>query len=43
MIKHFKTIEDTLDYLKLNPTFVSGFTSGEGCFTAYLGIDTSLT
>jgi hypothetical protein len=42
-IKHFITIEDTLSYIKNNPTFISGFTSGEGCFTAYLGIDTELT
>lgn len=40
---HFNTIEDTLNYIKKNPAFISGFTSGEGCFTAYLGIDTSLT
>jgi len=43
MIKHFKTVEDTLKYLQCNQSFVSGFTSGEGCFTAYLGIDPSLT
>jgi len=42
-IKHFNTVEDTLNYLKKNPTFISGFVSGEGCFTAYLGIDTTLT
>jgi hypothetical protein len=43
MIKHFNTVEDTLKYIKENPTFISGFVSGEGCFTAYLGVDTSLT
>lgn len=43
MIKHYTNIEETLKYIKNNPTFVSGFTSGEGCFTAYLGIDTGLT
>jgi hypothetical protein len=42
-IKHYNTVEDTLKYLKENPTFISGFVSGEGCFTAYLGIDTTLT
>lgn len=43
MIKHFISIEETLSYIKKNPAFVSGFTSGEGCFTAYLAVDTSLT
>ena len=43
MIKHYTNVEDTLKYLKANPAFVSGFTSGEGCFSAYLGVDTSLT
>ena len=43
MIKHFTNIGDTLQYLRANPAFISGFTSGEGCFTAYLGIDTDLT
>ena len=42
MIKHFKTIQEQLSYIKKNPAFISGFTSGEGCFTAYLGVDTSL-
>jgi hypothetical protein len=42
-IKHFNTVEDTLNYIKENLTFISGFVSGEGCFTAYLGVDTSLT
>jgi hypothetical protein len=43
MIQHFNSIDDTLQYLVKNPTFTSGFVSGEGCFTAYLGIDPSLT
>ena len=65
MIKHFNNVEDTLQYLRAKPAFVSGFTSAlrprtrlilscpaqgfaeggsrEGCFTAYLGIDTDLT
>lgn len=34
---------DILKYIQKNPQFISGFTSGEGCFTAYLGVDTSLT
>jgi hypothetical protein len=42
MIKHLKTTQEQLAYIKANPAFISGFTSGEGCFTAYLGIDTSL-
>jgi len=42
MIKHFNTIQEQLDYIKTNPAFISGFTSGEGCFSAYLGVDTSL-
>ena len=42
MIKHFITIQEKLDYIKANPAFISGFTSGEGCFSAYLGIDISL-
>ena len=32
-----------LKYIQDNPQFISGFTSGEGCFTAYLGVDTNLT
>ena len=43
MVKHFNNVNDTLQYLRANPQFISGFTSGEGCFTAYLGIDTDLT
>ena len=43
MIKHFYSIKETLNYLQANPAFVSGFTSGEGCFTAYIGIDIDLT
>lgn len=42
MIQHFLTIQEQLDYIKFNPAFISGFTSGEGCFSAYLGIDLSL-
>jgi len=42
MIKQFLTIQEQLDYIKANPAFISGFTSGEGCFSAYLGIDLSL-
>lgn len=42
-IKHFTKIEDILKYIKEKPQFISGFTSGEGCFTAYMGVDTSLT
>jgi len=42
MIKHLKTIQEQLDYIKTNPAFISGFTSGEGCFSAYLGVDISL-
>jgi hypothetical protein len=42
MIKHFLTIQEQLVYIKKNPAFISGFTSGEGCFSAYLGIDVSL-
>jgi hypothetical protein len=39
---HFTNEKDILDYITKNPTFLSGFTSGEGCFTAYLGIDLTL-
>jgi hypothetical protein len=42
-INHFKEMDDILKYIKKNPQFISGFTSGEGCFTAYMGIDTSLS
>ena len=42
-IKHFIEMDDILKYIKMNPQFISGFTSGEGCFTAYMGIDTDLT
>ena len=38
-MKHFTITDEILNYIKQNPTFISGFTSGEGCFTAYLGID----
>ena len=40
---HFTSIEQILTYISSNPTFLSGFTSGEGCFGVYLSIDTSLT
>lgn len=43
MIKKFNTVEDISKYLVDNPTFASGFVSGEGCFTVYIGIDTGLT
>jgi len=36
-------MDDIFKYILKNPQFISGFASGEGCFTAYLGIDTSLT
>lgn len=36
-------MDEILKYIQENPQFISGFTSGEGCFTAYLGVDTSLT
>jgi hypothetical protein len=42
MVKHFITTKEKLNYILLNPSFISGFTSGEGCFSAYLGIDTDL-
>lgn len=45
-INHLKVMEDIFVYIKKNPQFISGFASGEGCFTAYLllrTIDTSLT
>lgn len=42
-INHFKEMDDIFKYIHKNPQFISGFTSGEGCFTAYLGVDTSLT
>jgi len=42
MIKHLNSTQEQLSYINKNPAFISGFTSGEGCFTAYLGIDTSL-
>lgn len=38
-LNHFTNIDETLTYLKENPTFVSGFTSGEGSFTGYMGVD----
>lgn len=41
-INHFTNIDTTLSYLNENPTFVSGFTSGEGSFTGYIGVDTNL-
>ena len=42
-INHFKEMGHILNYIKNYPQFLSGFTSGEGCFTAYMGVDTSLT
>lgn len=41
-LNHFTNIDETLTYLKENPTFVSGFTSGEGSFTGYMGVDSNL-
>jgi len=32
--KHFTNSNQILDYFKSNPAWVSGFVSGEGCFTA---------
>src|SRR5579862_3143328 len=31
---HFKDRESILNYLRSNPTFISGFTNGEGSFTS---------
>jgi hypothetical protein len=42
-INHFTHKVDILNYIKENPTFLSGFTSGEGCFTAYMGMDKGAT
>jgi hypothetical protein len=39
MILHFTKRAEIFEYLKKNPTFLAGFVSGEGCFTAYMGID----
>jgi hypothetical protein len=39
MVKHLLTVQEQLAHIKKNPAFISGFTSGEGCFSAYLGID----
>lgn len=37
---HYTSIDSTVAYLNANPTYVSGFTSGEGSFTGYIGVDT---
>jgi len=39
MINHFKSTEEILIFLKNNPTWLSGFVCGEGCFTGYLSLD----
>ena len=41
-INHFKEMGHILNYIENHPQFISGFTSGEGCFSAYMGVDTSL-
>jgi hypothetical protein len=41
-LNHFTNIDETLEYLNENPTFISGFTSGEASFTGYMGVDSSL-
>lgn len=43
IMKHFTTKEEIFKYIQNNPTFISGFISGEGCFTGYMGIDIDLT
>lgn len=43
VVSHFTHMEDIYSYLVSNPTFLSGFTSGEGCFTAYMGMDKGAT
>lgn len=36
---HFKEKLKILEFLKENPMWLAGFTSGEGCFTAYLSYE----
>ena len=43
VFSHFTHMEDIFNYLVQNPAFLSGFTSGEGCFTAYMGMDKEAT
>jgi hypothetical protein len=43
MNKEFKTKEDIFNYIENNPTFITGFTAGEGCFTGYAGFDLGAT
>jgi len=38
-IKHYSNSHYLLTFLKLNPFWLSGFTNGEGCFTASLILD----
>jgi len=38
-IKHFTNSDQILNYFQLNPAWVSGFVSGEGCFTASFMLD----
>ena len=38
-IKHYTHYQDFLDFLNANPNWISGFTNGEGSFTASLFLD----
>lgn len=38
-IKHYTNYEEILEFLNDNPTWIAGFTNGEGSFTASLFLD----
>jgi len=42
-ITHLNTIESLKEYIKVNPSWISGFVDGEGCFTGSLLIDPKAT
>ncbi len=39
IIIHYNSVEMIYKFLKDNPMWISGFVSGEGCFTGYLSLD----
>ena len=43
MVQHFNNSKAILQYLTANPIYVAAFTAGEGCFTAYIGLEPSNT
>lgn len=38
-VSHFKSRDEIVAFLEINPMWLSGFVCGEGCFTGYLSLD----